>query len=319
MAPQIQHDFLPLFTKTVKVNGQSLVIPDVQSLQNTIRNLKAAVDSLAGRGTGAAQITGPLTMNSNTISGVVNSAAPTGDEAVSFALAQQNYTVFRPTVTVTQANYQIQATDGTVSAKASQVATNQQLPPASTVLGHCFTVKKVDPTANGVFVTTGLDPITGKQDQIDGAPNYKLGAANQYVTVQAAASGTYLVVAEGTGDPFEIMSGPLALLPLLAPAQLYFATDAAVVYIGTNIGHRTERGHGEYWRKSFDAGRAGDWNGFGAGCERGGRGGSNYRGDAGHGAGPGICVARFTLGNRYRGGPSDLYCGRNAGRQYLQC
>ena len=114
MAQQISHDFIPLFTKTIQVNGQQVQIPDIQSLQNTIKNLKAAVDGLSGRGTGQTQQTGPLHMNDNVISGIVNTASPVEGEAVSFGLAQQQYTVYRPTSSTVATNYQIQATDGHV-------------------------------------------------------------------------------------------------------------------------------------------------------------------------------------------------------------
>ena len=72
---------------------------------------------------------------------------------------------------------------------------NQQLPPASTVIGKVFTVKKVDPSANTVYVTTSLDPVTGKHDQIDGLQNFALATQYKYVAVKAVQSGIYDVVA----------------------------------------------------------------------------------------------------------------------------
>ena len=199
MAQQPTHDFTIPNPATVTVQGsdgkpKQIQVYDAITLGPALRTIKAALDSLAGRGTGPTQMTGPLTMNSNTIKGVVNSATPAPDEAVSFGLAQQQYTVFRPVVTTQTGSYQIKATDGTVRAKAGQVATNQTLPPASTVIGHCFTIRKVDPSANAVLVTTSRDPVTGVLDSIDGKPSYSLSAVNKYVTVQAMASGIYEIV-----------------------------------------------------------------------------------------------------------------------------
>jgi hypothetical protein len=186
---------LPL-PKTIKTaDGQQVQVYDAISLKTTLTQIQAAISALGGQATGGTQTTGPLNVNNNVISGVANSDDPSDDEAVSFGLAQQNYTTYRRAVNTQTGNYQIQATDGTVRAKAASVPTNQQLPPASTVLGKCFTVTKSDPTSNAVYVTTSMDPITGKMDTINGQPNYKLTAIYKYVTVQAMQTGVYEVTA----------------------------------------------------------------------------------------------------------------------------
>jgi hypothetical protein len=136
-----------------------------------------------------------MNMNKNLIKGVVNSAAPANDEAVSLALAQSQYTVYRPNTAVQNANYKILPTDGMVRASAPFAANAQQLPPASTVLGKCFTIKKSDSTTYAVNVTTSVDPITGKLDNIDGQPLFALTVQYKYVTVRAGENGTYDIVA----------------------------------------------------------------------------------------------------------------------------
>lgn len=178
---QITQDFrMPRRIKIATKNGE-VTAHDAVDLENILRSIKSDINSLAAK-PGGSVLTGPVNLSSNKIMGVVNSDAPASDEAVAYSTAQ-GMQVFRPASRTSQTGSQVAATDGTIRADATTGPQTYPLPAASSVSGKCYTIKKVDASANGVTVAAA------GTDRIDGAVSYALTAQYKYVTVQSNGSG----------------------------------------------------------------------------------------------------------------------------------
>ncbi len=94
-------------------------------------------------------------------------------------------------ITSKTANYNIQDSDGIITANASSGGLNFTLPSAVGMAGRQFTIKKVDSSANAVTLST-----TASQT-IDGSATAQLGSQWQYLTV--TSDGSNWIITNSTG------------------------------------------------------------------------------------------------------------------------
>lgn len=84
-------DFPRPLRQRIRIEGQSIDIPQIGSLDQVFLQIWSAIYSLSGRGSGGAVLSGPLNVGQNRLFGVVNQEAPADDEALAYETAQALY------------------------------------------------------------------------------------------------------------------------------------------------------------------------------------------------------------------------------------
>ena len=135
-----------------EVSPQSVDLLPQNQFNLYLRSIQNAIQSVTGSGGNQANIQGPLSLNSNPITGVTNSSPPASDEALSYGTAQSLYSTLRQALKVVYSNYAIQPADGTILVDATAGPVTLTLPQAKSAPEYIFIVMKVDATANAVML-----------------------------------------------------------------------------------------------------------------------------------------------------------------------
>lgn len=161
---------MPAWT-TVKVGDQTINTLDPAQMNQLLRNLWSAVYGVSGAQGGGASINSPLDLNSNLVTGVVNSATPAASEALAYGTAQGLYASFRQAVRTVTANATIEPADGTVLASSGPVTVTVTLDSPNFTAGQVVPVKRLPTAALPILVQAGGGA------KVEGNPVYTLSAS----------------------------------------------------------------------------------------------------------------------------------------------
>ena len=167
------------------VDGQGNVTPfqlnylEQSQFNSLMQRLQGAIVGVSGQQGTQAGIYGPLSLNGNTISDIINtSPVPGNSEALSYGTANQLFGVWRGSGTVVYSNYTMQATDGTVLSNANGLTIG--LPTLNVLPWHIYAVLQIAAGSCTVAAPAGQtlngassQPISGQYGamacQFDGA------------------------------------------------------------------------------------------------------------------------------------------------------
>lgn len=139
-----------------------------------------------------ANITGPLDLNSNKLTGITNSSPPAADEALSYQTAQAMYQTWRQAGTTESTSYKATSSDGTILANAAQGAMTVTLPAPDSVAWYVFVVMKIDSSGNAVTVASA-NTTKGQAAKINGGSTATLAAQYNKGVYQSTGAG-YIII-----------------------------------------------------------------------------------------------------------------------------
>lgn len=136
------------------VSPQSIQILPQTNFDSYLAKINQSLAGVTGFNGQPANINGPLSVNSNPVTGVTNSSPPAADEALSYGTAQGLFSTFRQAIKTVSGSYSVQEGDGTILVDATAGPVVLVLPDATTVSGKIWIIMKIDASGNSVSLAT---------------------------------------------------------------------------------------------------------------------------------------------------------------------